>query len=638
MASVASKRGELKEKIITDSIINIKEMFREETINNVIDLLYQDIDILQNKISLIDYNFMSPFSSLGSKFYRYYIKDTIDYKGEKVIKLLFSPIDKQSFSFEGEMYVAYESNHKVMFFDMKTREDINLNFAENLHIMQSFKIKDGVVYKDEEVLEMDIEANKKLPALHIKRNEIFTELTPAEYALTTTENTQKINIQNLRPKELDQEGKGVYKMVDDLNENKWWKSRLAILKVLSTGYHITAKKRLVVGNIFSLLNYNEPEGFKLSGSYKTLPKLHPKINSEGHLSYGFRDKKWKYAFNIGYSFNAPFDEFPEHYFDYSYRRIVRFPGDYFDLSDYEPSYATMRLGDIQNFLFIDDHTISYLKEYKNNFMFKLSLTKGEYSGYGRLNYKIPEYTFGTDTGLFNDFRANLTLVYAPNQKYFRSRMERVQLMTRYPHITLSYDKGFKNVLGSNHDYSSLRMYIVKRINLSFLGYTYSSLKLGYTWGDIPPMFMYTPRANIGFVIPGAPTGIDMFNMHSDMEFIADRYAQLQLTHYFNGFFTFKIPLIEKLNIKEVVTFRSIMGDVSGVQRTKIAKLQGVNSNAFHTLKPTLPYMEASVGIENIFKVLRIDLIRRLNYLDSYSLNTFSSWGPYSIRIRLITTL
>ena len=91
-------------------------------------------------------------------------------------------------------------------------------------------------------------------------------------------------------------------------------------------------------------------------------------------------------------------------------------------------------------------------------------------------------------------------------------------------------------------------------------------------------------------------------------------------HNFGGFFFNRVPLIKKLDLREVMTFKTLYGTISEQNRPnrKNGLLRFPMDENGNTLTQSLdkqPYFEASVGVSNIFKVLRIDYIRRLSYLD-----------------------
>ena len=113
-----------------------------------------------------------------------------------------------------------------------------------------------------------------------------------------------------------------------------------------------------------------------------------------------------------------------------------------------------------------------------------------------------------------------------------------------------------------------------------------------------------------------------------LEFVSDHYASLNIDHSFNGFFLNKVPLIKKLKLREVVTFKGLYGGLRSENDPNIHNdLYNfpTNENAApitYTLAKS-PYIEGSIGLSNIFKILRIDLVKRFNYLDHPEV---SEWG------------
>jgi hypothetical protein len=105
-----------------------------------------------------------------------------------------------------------------------------------------------------------------------------------------------------------------------------------------------------------------------------------------------------------------------------------------------------------------------------------------------------------------------------------------------------------------------------------------------------------------------------------MEFVNDSYVSWNIEHSFNGFFFNRIPLFKKLKLREVATFKGIWGSLSNgnnpdLNHSLIQFIKKPDGQAQTFTLNSKPYMEASFGVSNIFKVIRIDLLKRLNYLD-----------------------
>ena len=151
--------------------------------------------------------------------------------------------------------------------------------------------------------------------------------------------------------------------------------------------------------------------------------------------------------------------------------------------------------------------------------------------------------------------------------------------------------------------------------MSQLGFTDVVAEGGYIFGKLPYPLLDIHHANQTYSLQ-----LESYNMMNYLEFVSDHYASINIDHHFNGFIFNKIPLLQALKLREVVSFKSLWGGVR--QENNPANnpsllqfpLDGNGKPITYTLDNG-PYMEASAGIENIFKVLRLDVVRRLSYLD-----------------------
>ena len=101
------------------------------------------------------------------------------------------------------------------------------------------------------------------------------------------------------------------------------------------------------------------------------------------------------------------------------------------------------------------------------------------------------------------------------------------------------------------------------------------------------------------------------------EFISDEYIAASFTWHLEGFFLNRIPLLRKLKWREVVSAKGVMGRYN----TKNNQAMELLENSF-TLEQK-PFGEAGLGIENILKVLRVDGLWRLSYLDNPNIIKFA---------------
>ena len=115
-----------------------------------------------------------------------------------------------------------------------------------------------------------------------------------------------------------------------------------------------------------------------------------------------------------------------------------------------------------------------------------------------------------------------------------------------------------------------------------------------------------------------------FNMMNFFEFVSDYYLSGFATHHFDGFFLDKIPLLRKLKWREVAQVKAVWGEL----QPSNLNLQA-NQSLFYSLNKK-PYVEAGVGVENIFKILRVDFLWRLSYLENPNISKFGIRGSFQL--------
>ena len=145
---------------------------------------------------------------------------------------------------------------------------------------------------------------------------------------------------------------------------------------------------------------------------------------------------------------------------------------------------------------------------------------------------------------------------------------------------------------------------------------------GKIWGALPFPLLQLHNGNETYAYD-----MSAFNLMNYYEFVSDEYATVSLTHHFNGFFLNKIPIMNELKWREVVSVKAVTGKLND------------KSYDYMNFPLTLsdlenPYYEAGIGIENIFQLLRIDFLWRMAYVnkdyianyESLSSSKIAKWG------------
>ena len=255
--------------------------------------------------------------------------------------------------------------------------------------------------------------------------------------------------------------------------------------------------------------------------------------------------------------------------------------------------------------------MTYTNEFYSGFSFQLTArTRKDESSY-LIPFLKKEGDTYTPVKDFSISAAELKLRYAPNEKFFQTQWNRFPVSLDAPVFTLSHTIAGKGVLGSDYTYNHTEAGIQKRFWFSAFGYTDVILKAGKVWDKVPFPLLIMPNANLSYTIQP-----ESYSLMNAMEFMNDEYFSWDVTYFLNGWLFNRVPLLKKLKWREIVSCRGLYGHLSDKNNPALSDgLFAFPIENTQTMGKT-PYVEAGVGIENIFKVLRLDYIWRLTYRDS----------------------
>src|SRR5690606_26038626 len=126
---------------------------------------------------------------------------------------------------------------------------------------------------------------------------------------------------------------------------------------------------------------------------------------------------------------------------------------------------------------------------------------------------------------------------------------------QFPILTFNYTAGIKGVLQGENNYHNFNLGAFKRFYLSQLGYADINVEGSYTLGsNLPFPILNIHRANQTYAYQ-----LQSYNLMNFMEFISDHHASWNMQYYMNGFLFNKIPLLKKLKLREVFSFKGVYG-------------------------------------------------------------------------------
>ena len=634
----SSKPARTRQYIKARKRNGIDDFVSAETLEAIYEETFKDIDIFQDNVSLFGNKFVSPLSKLGPTFYRYYIMDTIDIEGEKCYDLAFAPFNAESFGFTGHLYVTADSTYFTKLVQMNVPHDINMNFIEYMNIKQHFdRLPDGTRILNNESLVAEFKVIDAVNGFYAHRQVEYRDYSFVKDSLAnvvlnfpgsvmehdnSTRRAQEYWTEN-RIAEVSQKEQSVDQMMRELRNNPVYYWMEKGLTFLFTGWIPIREHEPPVfyGPVNTTISHNELEGYRLRTGAMTSAYLNPHLFGQFYAAYGIEDKKFKYMGEVEYSFKKKKEhpnEFPIHSVKMRYENDIFQYGQNYLHTNKDNIFLSLKRKKDDKIGYIKKAEFTYTREFYNHFSYNVTLRNRK----DIASHLVPfEQTITTDAGTQRNFVKELTqsevelkLRWAPKEKFTQTKWNRYRVQPEHPVFTLTHTAGLKGVLGSDYNYQHTEFSFEKRFWFSAFGYTDCIIKAGKVWNEVPFPLLIMPNANLSYTIQK-----ESYDLMNAMEFFNDEYFSWDLTYYMNGLIFNRLPLIRKLNWREVITCRGMYGRLSDKNRPDPLNTGNLykfpyENDEYHYLAGK-PYVEVAVGIENIFRVLRVDYVRRITYTD-----------------------
>ncbi|MDR2917443.1 MAG: DUF5686 and carboxypeptidase regulatory-like domain-containing protein [Tannerella sp.] len=606
------------------------EMISEDGVKQFVDEAFRDVDIFQDNIPLFLNRFVSPLSSIGPSYYKYYLLDTMMLDNELCLDLGFAPFNSESFGFVGHLYVTLDSTYFVKKVELNVPRDINLNFVGEMSISQEYiRADDNTRLLTKNDIAMIFKVTKKMKGAYARRialyrnhsfekpkdMTVFEEKAPVMESEGARRQTEEF-WNNAREGTTEIQETSVEKMMAQLREVPFffWSER--IINILINGYIQTSEidSKFEFGPANTFISGNALEGLRLRVGGATTVNLSRQLFLDGYMAYGFKDEKPKGNAILEYSFNKKRSfrkEFPFHYIRAEYKYDINQIGQHYLYTNADNMFMLIKRRENNLITYMQQAELSY---YHENY-------KG--LGYGVMlrhlkEWATPDVPFsliqadGTTVPADHYTSAQLEfhLRWAPNEKFFQSRNYRYPITLDAPIITLTQTLSRKGVLGTDYNYNRTEIGIRKRFWLSPFGYVDIYGQAGQVWDRVPYPMLLIPNANLSYSIEA-----ETYPLMDPMEFINDRFVSWEMSYFMNGWLFNRLPLIKKMQLREILTFRGWYGDLSDKNNPYVdgEGLYRFPENTY--IMGDKPYMEFGVGVENIFKLIRLDYVWRLSYRD-----------------------
>ncbi|WBO83949.1 DUF5686 and carboxypeptidase-like regulatory domain-containing protein [Hymenobacter yonginensis] len=605
-------------------------------ISQVTGSSFQDWDFYRNWQQIMGKDFVSPIAD-GWKFsYEYELQDSVFIGKDYCYQLAVTPRRAQDLAFTGTIWITADS-YALRRIDVYVSPEANLNFIDQIKVKQDLtptaagpwlplqtrvlvgirpsKQSTGVVARFV-TINSNFEAQKEHPLAFYDRP-LETLAAPVGPASKEPDNFFELN----RPDTLSVQEARTLMVLDSVRKLPAVRSLLEVADVVVNGYYRVGKFDL--GPVLATVGYNNIEGLRPRIGFRTTPEISRDWTVRAYLAYGLRDGRFKYGARathvldrrswttLGFEYRHDLDQ------------VALLDNDY---ALENPLFeASARLGNIDRGrpVLRDLSALSLQSDLFRGFTQKVTFRHQQF----RPLYRFAYYTGDVRVGAPTDDQFSLSEIvlesrYAPDEVLVQNENQNRRTsfgLKRLPITTLRYTLGLNRFLGGDFRYHKLNLLVAQSVRLGQLGRSTYTLDAGYIPSTVPYPIL---KAHLGNQSPFYNAGA--YNLMRYFEFVSDRYVALRLDHHFEGFLLNSVPALKQLNWRLVATGNVLYGGVARANDAIIPELDPASGEPLPRFQPLgrLPYAEVGYGVENIFRVARVDFLHRLTYRSSPGARNF----------------
>ena len=574
--------------------------------------MYLELNIYDNIYDLFNKSFISPLAPFARNYYQFYLDDSTFIGADWCYKLRFVPKRSGDLVFEGHMWV-HDTTYAVKRFEANIAPGANLNYIQEFYIEQSFEQVQKEVWmltSEKMVLSFKVtEKSKFLGLIGRKYSQrsayVINAAQPEEFYRSNNSVDVMSNAKErtdeewatLRPISLSDKEQRIEQMVDSLEAQPFYPTLRKLTYCATTGYWPVQK--IESGSTTSLISMNPVEKFRVALALRTSNDFSKRFEIGGRVAYGFGDQRFKYNVKLRYNITPQKRGMLMAYYNYDIEQIGLSP----TAASMGTSFVTiLSTAPFDKLTFVQKAGVSLEKDIKKDL---IVFGAFEWKNYTPLGLATYQQWNGLDTINLSQITATeLTtrIRWTKDEEFLSGSFDRTALRSPYPILSFQGIFGFKDVFGSDYNYQKLEFQFEHNTQLGVLGRMRYGFTLGYINGiaAYPLLKVHDGNQSLWLLTSAS-------NMVNFLEFISDRYVIGFAENKWEGLLFDRIPLVKKSKIRLVTTERIMLGSLSSKQN------QALLIPSFVQPFNGVPYVEIGIGIENIFKVLRIDLLYRATH-------------------------
>lgn len=584
-----------------------------QSVSQFLGDMYQNVNIYENNIVVFGKSFVSPLSTVGFGFYNYYLMDST-YRGNKwCYQIKFLPKRKQELTFTGDMWV-HDTTYAVQSVEASIAEDANINFINKMRVRQEYDQVEPEVWmlvRDE--LFIDFNVTEKTMGFYGRKTTTYRDFVinqerdpefykgVSDIVVSDDASDQDESFWDERRHiTLTESEKSVYQMVDSVKAIPQFRTIADIITLMVSGYHI--RGNFEYGPYFTIYSWNPIEGHRFRLGGRTSNDFSKRVMLDGYVAYGLRDERLKYGGGGTFMVSKQ----PRMVFNVAAKRDVEQLGAAPGAFQQDNLLASfLRRNPADKLTDVIEYKTYFEREWFYGLSNRLHFNHRTLSPLGSLRYERINADEEIET-LPSLITSEVTFYtrFAYKEKYLSGEFERVSLGTKYPVLEAAYSLGLKGFLGGQFEYQKLVLRVKDRIRFGPFGYARVWVEGGKIWGNLPFPLLQLHQGNETFFYDETA-----FNTMNFFEFVSDEWVSASVTYHAEGLFLNKIPLMRRLKWREVASIKGVVGNFDPANEALMVRPP-------ETFTLDRPFFEAALGIENIFKIIRIDALWRLSYLDN----------------------
>lgn len=604
-----------REVIRANRISGVRDNF---TLAQFTGHLHSNVNLYENFLDIFNLKFPSPLSNSGELYYRYFLVDSTVVAGRKTYKIRFHPRSLTVPVLDGEVDID-SASYALRSARVHMAKGVNVNWIRHLEIeCENAPVRDTLWFKKQDRISADfsiiLSDSSKVTSFLGSRQVDYSNVRIGEgipEAVFRLDNNVVVGEKvmqgdegfwdTVRPYALSTKERAIYDMVDSIQHVPLYRNIYTIINTVVGGYYNT--RYIGLGPYYKVLSFNNLEGWRMQLGVRTTTEVSRRIRLSAYMAYGTRNER----FQGGGTIEAVFRRQLTRKLTFSFQHdVIQLGASEYALSDNNILSSALSRGNSRRLSPVNRWELSYRHEWIHGITTTLSTHLRNVKPNRYVPMIAPD---GRPFRSINSASVSVGMRFAKDEMVVRLPFDTRSLGSPYPILDLDFTTGIKGILRNDYAYYRLEGGLHYRLELPPAGYSRITLTGGKIFGNVPYPLLKLHEGNATYIYDTYA-----FSCMNFYEFASDAWIALFYEHHFNGFLLGRIPLLKKLKWRELLIFKGVYGTLTHRNNGSLEQTRAVMLFPAGMTSVSHPYLETGFGVENIFRVLRLDFIWRLTHL------------------------